>query len=440
VKPLAPALPFGYLFRDMAEQSVSQVSFRQPRLVNRIFYRFMLGILRGFILRYFQITPVNVSVVPQSGAGIILSNHATLFDPIWVYALLKRPVYFAATEDLFRKRALGRLIRWFGAFPKRKAASDLTALRSIFTIIDKGGLVGLFPEGVRTWDGTTQPLFTGIAKLIRKLGVPVYVCLLEGAYLVYPRWARHWRRIPIRGVFSRLYEGGSIPDDDGRILSDVAAAIRSPDFPQSALASPGRRAGLAVNVTRVLYRFPSCGTMEGLKLVRPFSTNMIECSSCFSTWVIDAACRLSAADENGRAEGGWIPLPAHYEHISTMPLSPIRSEVRLGLGPDESVLLISRPRFLFTQERFPNLRVFAFGRAFLTDRRLIFRTRIGIPLSAPLQGLGALSVDPGDKLHFTYGGKLYRIPFRNESALKWFDSIHRLRDVASAVRTERRSS
>jgi 1-acyl-sn-glycerol-3-phosphate acyltransferase len=414
----------------MAEQSASQTGFRQPRLVNRLLYRFVLALVRGAILRYFQITPVDVSVVPQSGAGIILANHSTLFDPIWVYAMLKRPVYFAATEDLFRKRAIGRLIRWFGAFPKRKASSDLTALRSIFGIIDKGGLVGLFPEGVRTWDGTNQPLFSGIAKLIRKLGVPVYVCLLEGAYLVYPRWARHWRRIPIRGVFSRLYEAGTIPPDDERILADVAAAIRSPDIERSVPVSAGRKGGLAVNVTRVLYRCPSCGTMEGLKLVRPFSTNMIECSSCFSTWVIDAACRLSVADENGRAEGGWIPLPAHYEHISTMALTPIRSEVRLGLGAEEHLLLISRPRFLFTQERFPNLRVFAFGRAFLTDRRLIFRTRIGIPLSAPLQGLGALSVDPGDKLHFTFGGKLYRIPFRNESALKWFDSIHRLRDVA----------
>ncbi len=424
----------------MAEPSDSLLTFRQrrhgtprhsrPRLVNRLFYRFMLTLVRTAILRYFRITTVNVSVVPSSGAGIILSNHATLFDPIWVYAMLRRPVYFAATEDLFRKRALGRLIRWFGAFPKRKAASDLSALRSIFSLIDKGGLVGLFPEGVRTWDGSNQPLFTGIAKLIRKLGVPVYICRLEGAYLVYPRWARFWRRIPVRGVFSRLYEPGRIPADDERILKDIEAGIRSPDFEMSVPLASVRRSGLAVDVTRVLYRCPSCGTMEGLKLVRPFSSNMIECSSCFSTWVIDATCRLAAADENGIAEGSWLPLPGLYEHIREMPLMPIRSQVKLGLEEGERVLLISRPRFLFSQERFPNLRVFAFGRAFLTNRRLIFRTRLGIPLTAPIPALGALSVDPGDKLHFTWKGKLYRIAFRNESALKWFDCIHRLQDQA----------
>ena len=413
----------------MAEPGAAPLSFRKPRLVNRIFYRVMTGLLRGFITRYFQLQPVNMGTVPHTGAGIILSNHLTLFDPIWVYIMLRRPVYFAATEDLFRRRVLGRLIRWFGAFPKRKAASDITALRSIFAIVERGGLIGVFPEGVRSWDGSNQQLFTGIAKLIRKLEVPVYVCRLEGAYLVMPRWARRWRRLPVRGVFSRLYTPETIPTDDDRILVDIAAAIKTPDFELPVPAANHRR-GLAVNVTRVLYRCPSCGTQEGLKLVRPFSTNSVECSSCFSTWVIDVGCRLAPADENGKAEGGWTPLPEYYRRIRSMPLTPIRSEVRLGLAPTEHIYLISRPRFLFKQEKFPNLRLFAFGKAFLTSERLIFRTRIGISLSAPLASIGALSVDPGDKLHFTYQSKLYRIPFRNESALKWYDTMHRLQDEA----------
>jgi 1-acyl-sn-glycerol-3-phosphate acyltransferase len=414
----------------MAETNGSSTIFRKPRVVNRVFYRVMTGLLRGFIKSYFQLTPVNDSAVPATGAGIILSNHTTLFDPIWLYALLRRPVYFAATEDLFRSRFLGMLIRWFGAFPKRKAASDMSALRAIFAIIDKGGLVGVFPEGVRTWDGSRQQLFTGIAKLIRKLKVPVYVCRMEGAYLVYPRWARHLRHLPVRGEFFQLFTPDAIPDNDDAILVKIAEAISTHEFDVSPVPARGRQSGLAVNITRVLYRCPSCGTLEGLKLVRPFSTNMIECSSCFSAWVVDAGCRLSLADESGKAEGSWIPLPRHYRHICGMGFTPIRSEVRLGLEPDEKILLISRPRFLFKQETFPNLRLFAFGRAYLTNGRLLFRTRIGIPLSAPLAAIGALSVDPGDKLHFTFGGKLFRIPFRNESALKWFDSIHRLQDEA----------
>jgi len=418
----------------MNEPSAPSPRFKQVRLVNRIFYRVMTTLLRGVIVRYFQLDSINSQVVPERGAGIILANHATLFDPIWVYVLLRRPVYFAATEDLFRQRALGRLIGWFGAFPKRKAASDISALRSMFSVAGRGGLIGVFPEGVRSWDGTVQPIFPGIAKLIRKMEIPVSVCRLEGAYFVFPRWARRWRRFPVKAVFSRLYRPEEIPHEDERIIQDIQQALQGSSTCTAVDASRFAYKGLAVDLTHVLYRCPSCGTLEGLKVVRPFSANRVECSSCFSSWVIDVTCRLSPADEEGRPEGVWTNLSQHYARIKAMPFTPIRSEARLGLSPGEQVYLISRPHFLFMQEKFPNLRVFAFGRAFLTNRRLLFRTRLGIPLAAPLAALGALSVDPGDKLHFTFEGRLYRIPFRHESALKWFDSIHRLQETMRGVR------
>jgi 1-acyl-sn-glycerol-3-phosphate acyltransferase len=402
------------------------LNLQKPRLVNRLFYRLMMFFLRNLILGYFRLTPRNAAIVPRCGGAVILANHVSLFDPIWLYVMLRRPVYFAATEDLFRQRLLSRIIRWFGAFPKRKAASDLAALRNIFLIAKKEGLIGVFPEGVRTWDGTNAPVIPSIARLIRRLNLPVYVCRFEGAYFAYPRWARWWRRSPVQGSFSRLYDSKEIPAEDEKIVLDIADAIRTPDYEMNVDASRSRRKGLAVNLGRVLYRCPSCGTFEGVKPIRPFSANRVECASCFSSWTIDASCRLSPLDENNMAEDEHTPLPEYYRRIRSLPLTPIRSEARLGLADGEKLFLVSRPHFLFIQEKFPNLRVLAFGRAFLTDSRLIFRTRLGIPLSAQIKRIGALSVDPGDRLHFTFAGKLFRIPFRNESALKWFDTIQRL--------------
>ena len=159
--------------------------------------------------------------------------------------MLKRPVYFAATEDLFRKRALGSIIRWFGAFPEAQGRLRLAALRSIFAYRDRGGLVGLFPEGVRRGTGRTNPCSRGSPSSSGSSHVPVYVCRLEGAYLVYPRWARRWRRIPVRGVFSRLYEPGGVPaETTSGILCDIAAAIRSARLrpwrsPRPRAAGPG---------------------------------------------------------------------------------------------------------------------------------------------------------------------------------------------------------
>jgi 1-acyl-sn-glycerol-3-phosphate acyltransferase len=419
-------------------ESADDLRLRGPRLVNRLFYRILDVLLRRPILSWFQLTPVDADVVPKTGAGIVLANHAALFDPIWLFAMLPRPVYFAATEDLFRQPLLARVIRWMGAFPKRKnATGDIGAMRNIFHLLKLGCLVGIYPEGVRTWDGTNGPIIPGIARLIRKLRIPVYTCRTEGSYLAHPRWASRYRRVPMRGVFSRLYAGDAIPADDARIVSDIAEAIRNIDYGMTVDPALSRKKGLAVNVTRLLYRCPACGTLEGLKIVLPHKTNRIECSSCFSSWLVNAASRLAETDENGEPEGEWTTLADLYVRIRRLPLTPIRPVARLGLAEGEQLFLASRPRFLFKQERFPDIRVLAFGRAFLTSRRLVFRTRIGIPLDAPLQTIASLSVDPGDKMHFTVAGKLFRIPFRNESAMKWFDSIQRLQSEIAAGKAGR---
>ena len=125
-----------------------------------------------------------------------------------------------------------------------------------------------------------------------------------------------------------------------------------------------------------------------------------------------------------------------YRRIRDLPLTPIRSALT-RLDPGEKLFLVSRAHFLFREKRFPRLRLFAFGRALLTDRRLLFKGKAGIRLDAPLAELDSLSVEPGDKLHFVFRGLLYRIPFRRESPLKWMDALQTLR--ASGAGRPRRS-
>ena len=43
-----------------------------------------------------------------------------------------------------------------------KLRAFLTTLGVVIGVLSVILLVGLFPEGVRTWDGTNQPLFSGI--------------------------------------------------------------------------------------------------------------------------------------------------------------------------------------------------------------------------------------------------------------------------------------
>ncbi len=60
-----------------------------------------------------------------------------------------------------------------------------------------------------------------------------------------------------------------------------------------------------------------------------------------------------------------------YRQIKRLPLKPIRSNL-IRLEEGEKLFLASRPHFLYREKHYPNMRIFGFGRAFLTDRRFTF--------------------------------------------------------------------
>jgi hypothetical protein len=152
----------------------------------------------------------------------------------------------------------------------------------------------------------------------------------------------------------------------------------------------------------------------------------VECRNCFTAWELDLGCRLTPVDDDGQTTGEAKTVAEIYRQIKEIPLKPIRSSpIRLEGG--EKLYLVSRPLFLYRERQYPDLRIFGFGRAFLTDRRFIFRgeRRNGkkVRVSVPLEQIDSIIVEPGNKLHFYVQGVLYRIPIRRESPMKWYDYL-----------------
>ena len=208
--------------------------FKPAKPVNGIVYHFLSIFLRWPVLRFFKAQAVNLEEVPLEGPAILLANHVNLFDPFWVAAMIPRPTQFIVTEHVFRNRFLAFWLRGLGCFPKRKAARDMTVIRNMIRFLKEGALIGIYPEGARTWDGLTQPIPPGIITIIRRMNVPVICCRLEGAYLYLPRWANKLRRIPVKGIFKRLYDSDSIPDNWKKTL---AAKLETPALVEAVAAA-----------------------------------------------------------------------------------------------------------------------------------------------------------------------------------------------------------
>ena len=164
--------------------------------VHRQFYWLGRAVFGFFSRRMYNLQFESVPEIKElQPPYLILSNHVNTFDPFHISVVYDKPIQWVAGDTLFRNPLLGYMMRrLIGSISKSKSRSDYYTIKKITETIRAGGIVGLFPEGQRTWDGVSLPVMYATAKLVRMLKVPVVICTLEGGYLALPRWTTERRR------------------------------------------------------------------------------------------------------------------------------------------------------------------------------------------------------------------------------------------------------
>lgn len=114
--------------------------------------------LRGFLLTLFRplfwlIFPYKVkgleNLTALKGQGVIICcNHISVVDPVFVLMGQKRPVYYMAKAELFRKKFVAWILgNVMGAFPVERGKGDMTAVNFAFDLVNNGEILGIFPQG-----------------------------------------------------------------------------------------------------------------------------------------------------------------------------------------------------------------------------------------------------------------------------------------------------
>jgi len=146
--------------------------------------------LAYFFLKHFVIGPIlhvlfrpwvrGAKNVPASGAAILASNHLSFSDSIFLPLKVSRPVTFLAKSDYFTGKGLkGALVRWFfkstGQLPIDRSGGKASeaSLNTGLGVLERGLLLGIYPEGTRSPDGKLYRGRTGIARMVIEAQVPV---------------------------------------------------------------------------------------------------------------------------------------------------------------------------------------------------------------------------------------------------------------------------
>lgn len=141
-------------------------------------YFFLLRFLQPFSKLIFRLHYYGLENVPAQGPLIVCCNHRSVLDPFFVASIFKktkRQVRFMAKSELFEEhgRFVGSFLKKVGAFPVRREKGDMEAVKIALSVLEEGGVLGIFPQGRVVFDNTPFRPKAGFALIAARTPVPV---------------------------------------------------------------------------------------------------------------------------------------------------------------------------------------------------------------------------------------------------------------------------
>ncbi|MFI5460249.1 MAG: acyl-[ACP]--phospholipid O-acyltransferase [Isosphaerales bacterium] len=196
-------------------------------LVPDAFLRF---ILIGLAHTIYRVRIVGRSNVPSEGGALLVPNHVSFADGLFVIASTDRPVRFVVYSAYFDKPFIGWVLRSMRAIPISPSGGPkmiLEAFREAGRALDEGNLVCVFPEGQLTRTGMMAPFQRGLQRIVKGRATPIIPVHLDrlGGSIFSPANPRHLpERIPYPVTISF---GRPLPADAS--LFEMRQAIRELD-------------------------------------------------------------------------------------------------------------------------------------------------------------------------------------------------------------------
>jgi len=349
---------------------------------------------------------------------IAVSNHGNFFDP-WILGRFQRSaLHIMMNDDGFRA---GPLSRWYlsaiGAFPKKKGAQDIRAMKSTLSFLKAGEPVLIFPEGQATWDGETQPIYGGIERMVKRAGCPLVIFRLRGNFLTRPWWAPGPRRGRIELSRRVLTREDLARMSNEEVLGAIRDGIRASDVTDPAnLSIPfaGRR--LAEGVERLVWTCAACGRTGTLRT----AGDRVTCSSCDASWLVDAHCRLHGHD------GTTAPFPDLHAWLAR---ERLQARAAVAEASDGTILCIDSSVTMLVEDGHGAFVSDRTGTLSLTRSELLFEPG-GEPeacVRLPVAALDSYVIQKKDLFEATFEGRSYRFDLTGRSPMKWLVHVRYLR-------------
>jgi len=200
-----------------------------------LLYRTLRGPVRTALARWFDLRVSGLDHLPATGPYIVAANHHNYLDAVVLAVSVPAPIAFIVMPRVWRATPLHPVFhRHIGSIPINLERPDFGALRRALSHLERGGVVGIFPEGPFSVHGRLERGLPGVALLALKSGVPVVPAALHGTYEALHRRRFYVPRptpLAVRFGAPRRFAGNGGRARDARhgvterIMTDIAALL-----------------------------------------------------------------------------------------------------------------------------------------------------------------------------------------------------------------------
>jgi 1-acyl-sn-glycerol-3-phosphate acyltransferase len=229
---------------------------------------------------------------------IVLSNHVTDFDPLFVGCSFPRQMYFVASEHIARWKHGYKLVNYLLApILRKKGTTAASAIIDILCKVRKGANVCMFAEGVRSWDGLTAPITPTTGGLVKAARCGLVTYRISGGYFASPMWStKNTRRGYVHGepvnVYTAEQIAGMSEDEINRIIREDLYEDAYARQAQKRSKYKGKR--LAESMENLLYVCPYCKKVDTMRS----KGDRVSCTACEKFFTYDKFGYLHGAPDD----------------------------------------------------------------------------------------------------------------------------------------------
>lgn len=164
-------------------------------------YRTVRTVVAPAIRVLWRLEVVGAGNLP-AGPAIVVANHDSLSDPLFLGAALERPLCFLAKRELWRNALVAWILDRLGGIPVERSRGDVGAVAAAERALGHGAAVAIFPQGTvlgppdRAWQ-------RGAARLALTTGAPLVPVAIVGAAAVLRPGTKRLRLGRVRVVIGR---------------------------------------------------------------------------------------------------------------------------------------------------------------------------------------------------------------------------------------------